>query len=83
MRNSLLAIVIVLILTAVNCSKDDTLPIDTNYDFAIYLLKDPNLKINDILTKALSDQESTALDKVEIQNEPWLTNKDIDIYDFF
>jgi hypothetical protein len=82
MRNSLLTIVIVLLLTAVYCSKDDTLPIDTSHDFAIYFLKDPNLKINDILTKALTDQDSTALDKVEIQNVPWLTNKDIDMYDF-
>ncbi len=82
MRNSLVIIVIVLLLTAVYCSKDDSLPIDTKNDFAIYFLENPNLKIKDILTKALADQDSTALDKVEIQNVPWLTNKDIDMYDF-
>lgn len=82
MRNSRVIIVIAILLTAVCCSKDDTPPVETKHDFAIYFLKNPNLKIKDILTKALADQDSTALSKIEIQSLPWMTNDDIDFYDF-
>ena len=73
---------LLLLITTVRCSKDE-FPIDDNkYDFAIYQLRDQELKIGDILTKALADQDSIELSKIAIQDHPWLTNEDIDFYDF-
>ena len=51
---------LIILLITVQCSKDDDL-IVKSYDFAIYLLQNPELKIDDILTKALADQDSAAL----------------------
>jgi hypothetical protein len=65
-----------------SCSKIDDNPDNSQYDFAIYLLKDPNIKINDILTFELVNQDSQALAKIELQKYPWLTDNDIELYDF-
>ena len=81
MRKILKISCLIILLITVQCSKDDDL-IVKSYDFAIYLLQNPELKIDDILTKALADQDSAALSKIEIQNQPWLTNEDIVFYDF-
>ena len=73
---------LILLIITVRCSKDEFPIANDKYDFAIYLLKNQNLKIGDILTKALADQDSIELSKIEIQDHPWLTNEDIDFYDF-
>lgn len=71
-----------LLVLTIQCSKDEFPTGDNKYDFAIYLLRDQELKIDDILTKGLADQDSIELSKIEIQNHPWLTDEDIDFYDF-
>lgn len=68
--------------TFLNCSKDNDLSNSTDHNFAIYLLKNPDLKIGDILTKNLVEQESQVLEAIEIQKEPWLKDDDIQFYDF-
>ncbi len=73
---------LLLLIITVRCSKDEIPIVEKKYDFAIYLLQDQELKIDDILTKALADQDSVELSKIEIQEHPWLTNDDIDFYDF-
>jgi hypothetical protein len=65
-----------------SCSKIDDNHDNSEYNFAIYLLEDPNIKINDILTFELVNQDSQALAKTELQKNPWLTDNDIEIYDF-
>ena len=42
--------IILLVSFQLSCSKIENNPDNSQYDFAIYLLKDPNIKINDILT---------------------------------
>jgi hypothetical protein len=64
------------------CSKIDKNIDTSHYDFAIYLLKDPNIKINDILSFELVNQDSQALAKIELQPIPWLADNDIQMYDF-
>lgn len=73
---------IIILLFIAQCSKDEDRIVLRDYEYAIYLLKNSELKIDDILTKAIADQDSIALSKIKIQNHPWLTNEDIDFYDF-
>lgn len=82
MRKFLIIFITAFLLINLHCSKDDVPVVNTKNKFAIYLLQNPDLKIGDILTKALADQDSTALSKIEIQNLPWLTDDDIEFYDF-
>ncbi len=67
----------------IQCTKDEN-PIfpNTNDDFAIFLLQNSNLRINDILTQELTRQDSQELASIDIQSSPWLTDKDIQFYDF-
>jgi hypothetical protein len=78
----ILAISVMVLLIAVQCSNDENSIEKPEADFAIYLLKNQDLKIGDILTKALADQDSIELSKIEIQDCPWLTDDDIVFYDF-
>ena len=82
MGKALKIILFTVFLTSMQCSKVDNPSVLTKNDFAIYLLQNPDTKIEDILTKELADQDSAALSKIEIQKLPWLTNNDIDFYDF-
>lgn len=52
------------------------------YDYAIYFLADSNLKIEDITSPELVQQDSSELASLEIQREPWISSKDIHMYDF-
>jgi hypothetical protein len=78
----LMIILIVFISFLLSCSKINDNPDNLKQDFSIYLLKDPNIKINDLLTLELVNQDSQALAKIELQKYPWLTDNDIQMYDF-
>lgn len=71
---------LIIIIINLGCSKDE-ITVD-KHNFEVYLLRNKELKIGAILTKALADQDSTALSKIEIQDRAWLTDDDIDFYDF-
>ena len=66
---------LVLILIA-GCSDNgsDVLPTKRNDAFAMYFLKDTTLKIRDILNRRLED--------LELADKPWLSQDDIDFYDW-
>ena len=64
------------------CTKEDISPNETEYDFAIYMLENSELKIADIITKELSEQNSQALATIKLQQNPWLTIDDFNFYDF-
>lgn len=70
----LLAILIALLFSS-SC-KDIGDPVRTNYqnDFGIYFLEDTTLKIQDILSKDLS--------QLKLQTTPWISTEDIDFYDW-
>ena len=75
-------ILFLIFIILLGCSKIDNNLEISNHDFAIYLLKDPNLKISDILTFELVNQDSLSLAEIELQQYPWLTENDIQMYDF-
>ncbi len=75
-------LIIGLILTIPQCTKVDQPRNEGDYDFAIYLLKNSELKIRDIITKELSEQDSQALYSIELEPNPWLTIDDLNFYDF-
>ena len=55
-------------------NKNSISPDENNLAFVIYFLQDENLKIKDAV-----DMSS---DSIRLQNKPWLTNKDIEMYDW-
>jgi hypothetical protein len=67
LTNCILLILLFIGCTPLNEPEDD-------YSFAIYFLKNDDLKIGDILDKNIN--------KIKVQSEPWLTNNDIDFYDW-
>ncbi len=73
---------ILIVSLLLGCLKIDDNPVISNHDFAIYLFKDTNLKISDILTFELVNQDSQAFAKIELQQYPWLIDNDIQMYDF-
>lgn len=85
MSNTIRVLIIIIILLSqiiFGCSKIEDNPTYSRYNFAIYFLKDPNIKIKDIVTQDLVNQDSIALNKIELSKTPWLTDQDIQMYDF-
>jgi len=81
--NKFLIVTLILLVQIISgCSKIDDTPNYSQQNFAIYFLKDPNIKIKDITTLELVNQDSQTLAKIELQKTPWLTDRDIKMYDF-
>ena len=81
-RKSCRVLFILIVLFLFGCHKIDNNINTSCHNFAIYLLKDPNIKINDILSYELVNQDSQALAKIELQQNAWLSDNDIQMYDF-
>jgi hypothetical protein len=58
----------------VGSCEESSSPKDEKYNWAIFLLKDNNINIQDIVNKDLSS--------LSLQSSPWLSDKDIDYYDY-
>jgi hypothetical protein len=77
------AIFVIIISICASCSKveNELAPELDNHNFGIYFLDDYDLKIEDILSAGLVNQDKEALDNIEIHQLPWLTEDDIEMYD--
>jgi len=81
-RESFSVFLTIILSTFISCSKVENDFENPPHDFEIYLLDDPNIKIEDILSLELVNQDKQALANIEIQQHPWLTDDDIRMYDF-
>ncbi|MFA5806618.1 MAG: hypothetical protein WC879_18455, partial [Melioribacteraceae bacterium] len=71
--NKVIAIISLIVLQS--CKDSAVEPISkNNYVFAIYYLKDTTLKAWDVWKKDLND--------FDLEDKPWLTENDIDFYDW-
>ena len=73
MKKYLGFIIILLIFSVCAKNKNPLSPSDIS-NFAIFLLKNPNITYQQV--------EEQNLDQLEIQTEPWLSSDDISMYDF-
>jgi hypothetical protein len=81
-RKVLLIFILILVALLLDCSKIIEEPFSSKFEFAIYFLQDSTIKIRDIVTDELVKQDSKALNNIVLQKKPWLTNNDIEMYDF-
>jgi len=73
---SLLIVLFVLIILTISCSiwENPAEPLEENQSFAIYFLKDQNIKIGEILEVDLSE--------LILDSKPWISDEDIEYYDW-
>ena len=71
---TLIFIVMVILLWNCERNKNPISPDANDLAFAIYFLKDENLKIKDVFNKNIND--------LELASSPWLTDQDIRFYDW-
>ena len=70
-----LFLLISVLFVILDCSEDKNLFAPCSYsDFSIYFLQDSSIKTSQVLEQELS--------KIELQDTPWLSEKDIHFYDF-
>ena len=62
----------------VRCSRNPFSNNNDDHHFAIYFLADTTLKMNDVIENVINGN----LDDIKLQSEPWLSEKDIDFYDW-